>query len=210
MASVLSDSVPGQRGALHALVAAIEPVDEREAADRADVLAWIASGAELYRRVPPADPPKHLVTYFLPYHADTDMVFLVAHRKAGRWLPPGGHVEPGEPPWDTVVREAREELQVAARPHPLTPERRPVFLTAALTVGAHSHLDCTLWYLLDLAPDTPVIADADEFDGSAWFTRQTVTGWPAGQTDPHLHRFLTKVEQLAADAKSRAVPREQR
>ena len=131
----------GDRRAVHELVASLVPVDERETADRADVLAWIASGAELYRRVPPADPPKHLVVYFLPYHVDTDSLFLVEHRKAGLLLPPGGHVEPGESPWDTVVREAQEELGIVARPHPLIPSRRPLFITVTPTVGPHSHLD---------------------------------------------------------------------
>ncbi|MFE5112552.1 hypothetical protein [Streptomyces sp. NPDC056663] len=28
-------------------------------------------------------------------------MLLVAHRKAGLWLPAGGHVEPGEDPWRT-------------------------------------------------------------------------------------------------------------
>lgn len=91
MTLALSDD----RQAVRELVEGIKPVDEREAADCADVLAWIAGGAELYRRVPPAVPPKHLVTYFLPYHVGTDMVFLVEHRKAGRWLPPGVHLASG-------------------------------------------------------------------------------------------------------------------
>ena len=84
-------SLTGERRAVHDLVAGIQPYDEREAADRGDALGWIAGDADIYRRVAPADPPKHLVTYFLPYHAGTDAVFLVAHRKAGLWLPPGGH-----------------------------------------------------------------------------------------------------------------------
>jgi 8-oxo-dGTP diphosphatase len=201
------ETVSGDRRALHELVSGIDPVDEREAADRADVLAWIAGGAELYRRVPPADPPKHLVTYFLPYHAGTDSVFLVEHRKSGLRLPPGGHVEPGEPPWDTVVREASEELRVVAQPHPLTPDRRPVFLTVTPTVGPNSHLDCTLWYLISLTPDTPIVADPAEFDGCAWYPRRAVADWPAGQTDPHLRRFLTKVQQLTAATGQQAVTR---
>jgi hypothetical protein len=38
----LPDTAPGDRRTLHDLVTGIEPVDDREAADRADVLAWIA------------------------------------------------------------------------------------------------------------------------------------------------------------------------
>jgi 8-oxo-dGTP pyrophosphatase MutT (NUDIX family) len=127
------------------------------------------------------------------------MVFLVDHRKAGRWLPPGGHVEPGEPPWNTVVREADEELGIAARPHPLTPGRRPLFLTVTRTVGPHSHLDCTLWWLLHLDPAEPVHADHGEFSGWGWFPRREVTAWPTQRTDPELTRMLRKVDLARHD-----------
>ncbi len=186
----------GDRRALHELVARLVPVDEREATDRADVLAWIASGVELYRRVPPAEPPKHLVVYFLPYHAGTDSIFLVEHRKAGLLLPPGGHVEPGENPWDTVVREAHEELGIIARPHPLTTDQRPLFLTVTPTVGPHSHRDATLWWLLDLDPAEQLAPDPGEFNSWGWHLCTDVAAWPAGRTDPELQRFLIKVADL--------------
>ncbi|WP_211329500.1 NUDIX domain-containing protein [Thermobifida halotolerans] len=43
-------------------------------------------------------------------------LLLVARRRAGLRPPAGGHVEPGEDPWDTVVRECAEELALTARP----------------------------------------------------------------------------------------------
>lgn len=186
--------LPADRQHVLELVTGVEPVDEREAADRADMLAWIAGDAELYRQVPPDDPPKHLVTYLLPCHADT--VFLVAHRKAERWLPPGGHVEPGEPPWHTVVREADEELGIVARPHSLTPDRQPLFLTVTSTVGPYSHLDCTLWFLLDLDPGQPLRPDPGEFSDAGWFPSRDVAAWPAGQTDPQMARMLRKLDLI--------------
>jgi ADP-ribose pyrophosphatase YjhB (NUDIX family) len=39
-------------------------------------------------------------------------VLLHRHPKLGIWLPPGGHVEPGELPDDAAVREVREEAGV--------------------------------------------------------------------------------------------------
>ena len=36
-------------------------------------------------------------------------VILVKHKSLGIWLQPGGHVDPGETPWDGALREAHEE-----------------------------------------------------------------------------------------------------
>ena len=52
----------------------------------------------------------HFCAYFLPYDFRSKKVFLVHHRKAGLWLSPGGHLEPGETLFDTLNREVEEEL----------------------------------------------------------------------------------------------------
>ncbi|MEV0131414.1 NUDIX domain-containing protein [Dactylosporangium sp. NPDC050688] len=187
-----------ERAALQKLVAGLVPFDEREATDRADVLAWIDAGTDLYRRVPPDQPPKHLVTYFPPYHEPTDRVFLVDHRKAGRLLPPGGHVDPDEGPWATVVREADEELRTVAQPHPLWPAERPLFVTVTQTVGPHVHTDVTLWFPLALDPEQPITPDPGEFAGWGWYPRAEVIAWPAERSDPQLARFLTKLGRVGA------------
>lgn len=41
-------------------------------------------------------------------------VLLHRHRRLKRWLPPGGHIEPGELPDDAAVREVWEETGVRA------------------------------------------------------------------------------------------------
>ncbi|WP_049871652.1 NUDIX domain-containing protein [Catenulispora acidiphila] len=106
------------RRGLARTVSLIEPSDEIEADHRAAVLEWIGSGAPLYRTRPPDEPDRHLVSYFVPYDAASGALMMVAHRKAGLDLPPGGHCEPGESPWTTVARECVEELGVAAVPVP--------------------------------------------------------------------------------------------
>jgi 8-oxo-dGTP pyrophosphatase MutT (NUDIX family) len=40
-------------------------------------------------------------------------VLLHWHRRLARWLPPGGHVDPGELPDEAAVRETREETGLA-------------------------------------------------------------------------------------------------
>ena len=46
--------------------------------------------------VKPATPPKHLVSYVVPTDPETGDILLVDHRNAQLWIPPGGHVDPGE------------------------------------------------------------------------------------------------------------------
>ena len=41
-------------------------------------------------------------------------VALHWHRKIGKWLPAGGHIEEGEDPVQAVVREVREEFAIEA------------------------------------------------------------------------------------------------
>ena len=75
---------------VHDLVSQFSPVDELGAEDRASALAWLASTDDVFRRVKPASPPQHLVSYVVPVAAD-GRILLVDHVNAGLWLPPGVH-----------------------------------------------------------------------------------------------------------------------
>lgn len=99
--------------AVHELVYAIRPHDDLEAEHRRDVLHWLAATDDVFRRVKPATPPRHLVAYVVPVDDRDGSCLLGAHRNAGLWLPPGGHVEPDEHPVATARREAAEELAEA-------------------------------------------------------------------------------------------------
>lgn len=180
------------RSRLAALVSRIPPVDAQEAAHITDTLRWIASGAPLTRRSKPADPPTHLVSYFVAIDEQHRTLLLVAHRGAGLWLPAGGHVEPAESPWDTVVRECREELTITATPHPaLGPH--PMFLTVTETRGPGQHTDVSLWYLLQATANDITSYDTREFTAVRWLTPQQVLAEPVDTLDPHMHRFTRKL-----------------
>ncbi len=174
------------------LLDGIEPWDavERNHLDRAR--AWVGSGEPLYRTRKPDVPPMHLVSYFVVRDAVRDRLLLVAHRKAGLWLPAGGHVDPGEDPWETVVRECREELHIDAVPSPAT-GTRPFFLTVTGTRGQGRHTDVSLWYLLGADADSVTSFDAREFDAIRWLSPLEVLAEPLSILDPHLHRFTRKL-----------------
>ena len=54
----------------------------------------------------------HFCAYFLPVDRKNERIFLTHHKKAKRWISPGGHIDSGESIVDTIVREFYEELGV--------------------------------------------------------------------------------------------------
>lgn len=182
------------RAAIRREVASIHPFDEQEESHREDTLAWIDSGAPLFRTARPATPPKHLVSYFAV--VDGCEILLVDHKAAQLWLPPGGHVEPGEHPRETVAREVLEELGFVAG-HDITD---PLMITCTTTVGlTPGHVDVSLWYVVT-APRTQMVqADEQEFARLCWYPYSEA---PLHQSDPHLGRFLTKLRSKSCFERS--------
>jgi len=154
------------RSEIHQIVSAMRPLDSLEEQHIRFVLDWIESGNEIFRIEKPATPDTHLVSYFVIVSPNMDQILLVDHKKAELWLPPGGHVDPGEDPKGTVRREAKEELGINAEF--LFDE--PLLLTMTKTVGAVAkHTDVSLWYLLKGDPSQVLDYDPNEFHQIRWF-----------------------------------------
>jgi 8-oxo-dGTP diphosphatase len=173
------------RKAIRAELAAIRPHDSLEQEHLAEALVWVDSGAELCRISKPATPPRHLVSYFAV--VDADHILLVDHRNAQLWLPTGGHVEPGEHPRDTVVRELKEELSLV----PARPVGAPLMVTCTTTVGLTAgHQDVSLWYVVEVSRKQPLSFDEQEFNAVQWFRFNEV---PFERSDPQMRRFVDKL-----------------
>ncbi|MCC9309394.1 NUDIX domain-containing protein [Kitasatospora sp. RB6PN24] len=195
----MSSTHAQSRSTLLESVGAVQPWDELERAHLTAVTEWIAGGAPLYRVRKPDGPPMHLVSYFVVRDEARGQLLLVDHRKAGLWLPAGGHVEPGEDPWATVVRECHEELGITAVASPLTGER-PFFVTVTRTRGQGAHTDVSLWFLLDADADSVTSYDEGEFSAVRWLTEAQVLAEPTELLDPHMHRFIRKLQRAGGSA----------
>jgi ADP-ribose pyrophosphatase YjhB (NUDIX family) len=173
------------RAAIRSELLSINPLDALELQHLNEALAWVDSGAPLFRTAKPATPPVHLVSYTAV--VDGESILLVDHKNAKLWLPPGGHVEEGEHPRDTVVREVHEELGIV----PAHAIAAPLMITRTTTVGLTAgHTDVSLWYVVKVAKGQSISFDAQEFFGVDWFEYSQM---PLDRTDPHLERFTRKL-----------------
>jgi 8-oxo-dGTP diphosphatase len=132
--------------------------------------------------------PAHIVTAFL---RDGNRV-LLCHRSARRrrypdvWDLPGGHVDPGELPGASLVRELREELGIDIAP-PVGPPMHEIHADT---------FDMQIW-LIETWTGTPANVAPDEHDAIAWFAGAELGGLRLAH-DSYLAMFTkTLVQQRA-------------
>jgi 8-oxo-dGTP pyrophosphatase MutT (NUDIX family) len=100
--------------------------------------------------------------------------------------------EDGEDPRQAVLREAREELGIAAE----LADDRPFFLTVTPTNGPRSHLDVDLWFVLQVRRGAPLTPDPREFASVRWFGLDDQRDWPSNRYDPEMGRFAAKLRSV--------------
>ncbi len=179
---------------VHELVRGIQPYDGLESEHRADTLRWLETTNDVFRRAKPATPERHLVSYVVMVDPDDGSALLVDHINARLWLPPGGHVEPGEHPTDTARREAHEELGIDSVL--VEPSGRPSFVTVTRTGGIDAgHTDVSLWFLLVGHRHMRLRIDVREFNEARWWSSTDLQAADPKGFDPHYLRFVEKVSQ---------------
>lgn len=90
---------------LRALLAAHEAADEMEAAHRARMLALLDAAGDPFSRE--RFEPGHFTASAFVLSPEKDALLLILHGRLGRWLQPGGHVDPGD---RDVLAAARREV----------------------------------------------------------------------------------------------------
>ncbi len=145
---------------LGGLVERHRPRDARERAAKSRILA------ELDRLARPFDrhaDPVHVTASAVVTGSRGTVLHL--HRRLGRWLQPGGHVDPGESAPEAALRETVEEtgLEVAHRGD------RPFLLHVDVHPAADDHVHLDLRFLL-VSPDHDPRPAPGESPDVRWFT----------------------------------------
>ncbi len=87
----------------------------------------------------------HFCAFFVPIDLKSNRIFIGHHIKADDWIPPGGHIEKGEKPVETVYREFNEELDIH-----LTKEKIILFDASITYIKPNPLRECRthfdLWY----------------------------------------------------------------
>ena len=127
---------------------------------------------------------KHFTaTVILISLSNPQKILLGLHKKLGKWLPPGGHIEETENPLETAIRETQEETGIDVTP--FFPKERPLDGHATAlpvpdfsfeeTIPAHGnklehkHLDFI--YVIHV-PEVAPVFDINESSDMRWFTKE--------------------------------------
>jgi 8-oxo-dGTP pyrophosphatase MutT (NUDIX family) len=146
---------------VRAAVAAHEPGDVREARSCRRTLAyldWLAAPLDEH-----ADPT-HVTGSAIVVDA-SGRVLLHRHKRLGRWLQPGGHLERDEHPAEAARRETAEETGLTAA----HPDDGPRLLHVDVHEGPRGHVHLDLRYLLTADGGAVLAPAAGESPVVAWF-----------------------------------------
>jgi len=146
-------------------LAAIIDATPAESAVSADFRARLGLG----KLVKEQNEQSHFCVYFLPQNPATEEVFIVHHKKSGKWIAPGGHIEPGETVDQTLRREVREELGYELD----DPQQYWPFLLTITEIDNEPHQPCRrhydIWHLLP-TDGSDFEVDPREFHETRWLS----------------------------------------
>ena len=151
------------------------PFNEQEVRDKAQILEFLRSGAELITR---ENPVAHMTASAWVVSPDRKQVIMVYHNLYQSWSWMGGHAD-GD--WD-LLRVAKKEVMEECGLQELTVVSPEIFSLEVLCVDGHekrgkylsSHLHLNVTYLFEADPAQSLRIKPVENSGVAWVAAEDV------------------------------------
>lgn len=162
--------------------------DPEQARLRRLFLARCEQGPDALRR---EGQPSHLTASGVVLDRSCTRVLLVLHRRIGRWLQPGGHLEPGDRSLAlAALRECVEETGIGEL---ALLDGVPVHLDAhAAPCGAETHLDVRF---VVVAPERAEPTVSDESLDVAWFAVDALPATSRADLEPLVGAAVRRAQQ---------------
>jgi 8-oxo-dGTP pyrophosphatase MutT (NUDIX family) len=126
-------------------------------------------------------------------------IVLLRHKRLGILVQPGGHLEPGESPWEAALREAVEEtglaLRLAGSERAGMPARAPSLAHLDVHAGGRGHIHLDLRYELEVVGSDDPAPPPGESQEVGWYS------WPDALVvaDPGLAGFIRSRPEVNRD-----------
>lgn len=137
---------------------------------------------------------------------------LLWHKRLGRWMPPGGHVDPHEIPEDTARRECKEETgldvdilgdaqenvfagnaqegRILKKPFCFLLEEIPAY--PQRNEPAHQHMDF-VYIARPIDESQTLVLEEDEGRELKWFTKEEVAALPREEIFANVQAYIAAI-----------------
>ena len=109
---------------------------------------------------------RHLVTSVFVFNPENQKFLMIKHKKVGKWLQPGGHLEKGEEPHEAAIREVFEETGINVK------IISKLAILEYISEKTHVHVDFA--YLAYPHENQKETMNHEETDGLSWFSLKEI------------------------------------
>ena len=120
---------------------------------------------------------KHFCVSVYVFNPKSKNFLMVNHKKLGKWVQPGGHIELNEDPEEASLREVFEETGIKVKLNGKKYPREKDYITQIKNkknIVKENHIHIDFVYLAYPLENQVEVQNVEETDGLEWFTLEEI------------------------------------